>query len=429
MKKSLNRIQRGSIRRLPRANGKSAWEFRYFDPATNITKSKYFSTEEFPEQSSLEQHLKPFLIRLNSSDSNRLIIDPTMNDLLDYFTAEEKLIEIKGRKPGERFMSKDELSYSTVTSYLSQISRIRGKWGETKLDELQPLEVQQWLKALDLAPKTKGHLKAFLHRLFYKAELYGMITLTKNPIALVEIRGSSKRRKKPVSLTIEQFYLILPLLPEPYQTMAVVAQCTGLRVEEVLALFWSDIDFEDLSMKVQRAVVHGRIQWVKTEYSEDALPIDPDFASVLLDWKRHSDGSELVFPSHITGRCYHASPIQQDFIRPAGWCLVKCPECGAKPGTVCSGIKVIKSKRAKIPVHPSRRAAAEAMRLGSIGWHTFRHTYRTLLSGIGANLDVQKELMRHPELQTTMQYGGAPMPQKREANQKVVEMLLRRSQR
>jgi hypothetical protein len=25
-----------------------------------------------------------------------------------------------------------------------------------------------------------------------------------------------------------------------------------------------------------------------------------------------------MFPSPITGRCYHASPIQQDYIRPAG---------------------------------------------------------------------------------------------------------------
>ena len=70
--------------------------------------------------------------------------------------------------------------------------------------------------------------------------------------------------------------------------MAIVAQCTGLRAEEVLALEWRDIDFEHLSMKVVRAVVHGRVKMVKTEYSEDELPLDRDFAAILLDWKLQS---------------------------------------------------------------------------------------------------------------------------------------------
>ena len=58
---------------------------------------------------------------------------------------------------------------------------------------------------------------------------------------------------------------------------------------------------------------------VKTECSEDELPLDPDFAKVLLDWKGkcRTTVGDWVFPSPITDRCYHASPIQQDYIRPA----------------------------------------------------------------------------------------------------------------
>src|SRR5258707_3944169 len=106
---------------------------------------------------------------------------------------------------------------------------------------------------------------------------------------LVEIKGISKRKKRPVVLTVEQYYLILALIPQPYRTMVMVAQCTGLRAEEVLALEWEDIDFEKLSMRVVRAVVHGRVKIVKTEYSEDELPLDPEFATVLLDWKLQSE--------------------------------------------------------------------------------------------------------------------------------------------
>jgi integrase len=107
--------------------------------------------------------------------------------------------------------------------------------------------------------------------------------------------------------------------------MALVEQCTGLRVSELLALRWAVVDFERLSMAIKEGVVHGQVSPTKTECSEADFPLDPDFATVLLEWNRLSNGSELMFPSHKTGRCYHASPIQQDWIRRAGWCLVECP--------------------------------------------------------------------------------------------------------
>ena len=112
---------------------------------------------------------------------------------------------------------------------------------------------------MDAAPKTKGHVKALMHRLYEKAMLWEMVEWQRNPMQLVEIKGISKRQKKPIVLTVERFYQILELLPQPYRTMVVVAQCTGLRAEEVLALEWQDIDFENLSMRVVRAVVSGRV--------------------------------------------------------------------------------------------------------------------------------------------------------------------------
>jgi integrase len=36
----------------------------------------------------------------------------------------------------------------------------------------------------------------------------------------------------------------VPVLDEPYRTMAIVAMCTGLRVSELLALRWEHFDFD-----------------------------------------------------------------------------------------------------------------------------------------------------------------------------------------
>ena len=438
MKFRRQRFQRGTLRKVARANKQWSWEYRFQDPMTGKRESMFLSTEKFPTQVAVERHLEAFVLKLNSDNPSLAILEPTFDAVLDRFVEDERLLEIKERRPGDQCDLEGELSYSTATSYLSVIKQVRAKWGNTRITRVKPLQVQEWLRKMDAAPKTKGHIKALMHRLYEKAMMWEMVEWQRNPMQLVEVKGISKRRKKPIVLTVEQYCLILALIPERYRTMAVVAQCTGLRAEEVLALEWKDIDFEHLSMKVVRAVVHGRVKMVKTEYSEDELPLDPDFAAILLDWKLQSRepaekapdegktpymGLELIFPSPVTGRHYHAAPIQQDYIRPAGCCLVECPSCGAGVGVWCEqDIPVPNGKR--LPIHEKRREAAG--KYDGIGWHTFRHTYRSWLDDTGAPMGVQQKLMRHAQISTTMNvYGNALMTAKREANSKVVRMALR----
>jgi integrase len=279
--------------------------------------------------------------------------------------------------------------HSTRKSYMTLLNKhILPRWQNTPLDQVRPMYVQDWLDELPLAPKTISKIKALMHRLFEKAMFWELIPVGRNPMMLVEIQGASRRRKKPIILTVEQYFAVLELLPEPYRTMVVVAQCLGLRVSEILALQWPDINFCELTMRVTRGVVDGVVDAVKTEYSEDDLPLDPDLATVLLNWKERCPKSEegWMFPSPITGRCYHASPIQQDYIRPAG----------------------------------------RKLGLGDIGWHSFRHTYRSWLDSVGTSMGVQQKLMRHAQIATTMNvYGDAMMESKRAANSKVVQMVLR----
>ena len=70
--------------------------------------------------------------------------------------------------------------------------------------------------------------------------------------------------------------------------------------------------------------------------------------------------------------------------------------------------------------------AAEAAGIGKIGWHTFRHTYSTLLHALGTTPAVQKELLRHANIQTTLNlYTQAVSEAKREAASMVVGVLWR----
>ena len=70
------------------------------------------------------------------------------------------------------------------------------------------------------------------------------------------------------------------------------------------------------------------------------------------------------------------------------------------------------------------KPAALRAGIGNVGWHTFRHTYSTLLHALGTTPAVQKELLRHANIQTTLNiYTQAVTAAKQEAASKVVSAL------
>jgi site-specific recombinase XerD len=73
------------------------------------------------------------------------------------------------------------------------------------------------------------------------------------------------------------------------------------------------------------------------------------------------------------------------------------------------------------------KPAALRAGIGKVGWHTFRHTFSSILHRAGTDMAVQKELLRHADIQTTMNiYTQAVSADKRVAIQQVVKVLLNR---
>jgi integrase len=369
-----------------RKSGADVWEYRFRNhaepgsPMRQIT----LSVLEYPTEAKALVRLQEDLLRINGSQAYRAKNQATLGLVIDRFTKEERIEDIVKQKPGETTI--DGLSYSTARGYRSYLSKhIKPRWESTALSAVKALDITEWLKSLPLSPKTRGQVRALLHLLFEKAMLWSLMEVQRNPIELVKVKGSSRRQKRPQTLAPEKFQELVAILREPYRTMAIVAMCTGLRVSEVLALRWEHINFETGTMLVQQGVVNGRIGKVKTEASHDEVPLDPTFSDVLL--KLRGDRTEgLVFPSHVTGRCFHAGMIQRQILKPKG----------------------------------------ESIGIPGLGWHTFRHTYRSLLDETGAPMGVQQKLMRHANVSTTMNvYGNSSLRAKQEANSKVVQMVMK----
>jgi integrase len=110
---------------------------------------------------------------------------------------------------------------------------------------------------------------------------------SQNPIT--RIRQSAKRSRIPIVLSVAQIQALLENLREPVRTMVLVDVSTGLRIGELLALQWRDLDFENLEIWVTRSISVQHIGDCKTEASRKRVPMDAEIAGSLWRW-RHNSG-------------------------------------------------------------------------------------------------------------------------------------------
>jgi integrase len=263
------------------------------------------------------------------------------------------------------------------------------KWGESSITDLQARPVELWLESLTLAPKSKVHIRGILNALWNYAMWKQDVPMQVNPISLVTVKGASKRLRQPRSLTVEQFRLLVSHLRDPFNTLALMCVCFGLRISEALALKWADVDWLNGTLRVERGIVQQVVDDVKTDDSRKTLTISEELLNVLKIWKQKTQFSALE-------HWVFASPVQ----------------LGRLPYSY-TGVK------------QELQRAADAAGLGPLRSHAFRHTYRTWLDSVGTPVGVQQRLMRHADIRTTMNiYGDAVTPDMREAHDKIVGLAL-----
>jgi integrase len=268
------------------------------------------------------------------------------------------------------------------------------RWGCQPISELQPRPVELWLESLPLAPKTRGHLRELLRRLVDYAMWRGSIPIGANPISLVTVRGCSKRRKQPRSLTVDEFRRLSKHLREPFNTMVLLQLCLGLRVSELLALRWKDVDWIGSKLNVEHGIVNQHLDTVKTEGSRKVMTLDPSILSVLSTWKKSTEFGESedwLFPSPV--------------------------KIGRLPYSYTGYWRALQS-------------ATIAAGIGRLGTHSFRHTYRSWLDAVGTAITVQQKLMRHSDIQTTLNiYGDVVTDEMQKAGSKIAELALKSDSR
>lgn len=369
MKFTRDRYQQGSLRRVPRSKGPDVWEFRFSTYENGARKQRQLtlSTKKYPSEAAVKRKVAALLLKLNASNAAAALQEPTLGAVIEVYIREEMPERLKSQQNYRLLMDR----------------HIQPRWSDKVLSDVRPHAVEVWLGELSYSPETKRHIKSMMYRLFELAMKYGWLEAQRNPMSLVRVKVRNRVIEK-VVLTPDQRLTVRENLEDPYLLMAELACYLGLRICEVLGLMWDDFDEDAKTLSIRRSAVDGIVADVKSEASRDVIPLNDDFISLLTRWQKIAPASEegWMFPSVVTGRPYHAGILLRRYLQPLA----------AKVG---------------VP---------------RLGWHTFRHTFRSWLDAVGTAVGIQQKMMRHADVTTTMNvYGKGMMDSKLEAHTKLLE--------
>ncbi len=368
------RYQNGCLTREKRKTGPNVWIFRWREatPAGTVNRKVHVGT--------VEQYRTKTLARM-AVEARRVNINKeapqpsTVKQLVEHYI-EKELPEENSKK-----------AYSTRHVYLSNINTwILPTWGNRALADVKTVAVEGWLGVLPLANGTKAKIRNIMSAIFNHA--LRCEWMDRNPITLV--RQSAKRERVPDVLDADEIKALLSELKDPFRTMVFLAASTGLRVSELLALKWGDIGFGALEINLTRAIVHQVVGEMKTEASKKPLALDNSLAEILIDWR---------------GR----TPFNSE----EDWVFASPEMFGQQPYWPDSALRKI-----------IRPAAIRAGITKHIGWHTFRHSFATLLKANGEDVKTVQESLRHANSRITLDtYTQAVSPAKRKAQARIVESI------
>ena len=313
------RHQRGWLKKEKRAQGETWVLFfrttRKSDGKRVENKIPIGFVRHLPDASSAWAEIERLHVPINRVDARRGL---TFGDLAQHYAEHELVESVESIRPK---------AHTTIKGYERVLrNRLLPRWGNRIALGIEPLEVEQWLRALkkegDLANPTLDKTRRVMSLVYKHGQRYGLLPRNQesNPMRFVRCKTTSGYEA--MILTPEQAYAIVCNLREPERTLTLLAAGTGLRISECLGLQWQDVNFADGMIHVRRTWTCGQVGLPKSKASKGPVPLHPLLAEFMLLWKQkttYSQPSDWVFPStRLNGKQPRvANMLLEDHLRPA----------------------------------------------------------------------------------------------------------------
>ena len=240
-------------------------------------------------------------------------------------------------------------------------------FGRLTLDRVDAMRIENYkARKLEegLSAKTINNQLTVLRRLLSIAAEWGLLEV------VPPIRWLKAPPPEFDFLTFDEAERLIAAAEPKWRAMIIVAARTGLRIGELLALRWRDVDLEAGRLVVRRSASYGEVSTPKNGRTRE-LPLSDEARAALIE-QRHERG-ELVF----------------------------CDDNGA----------MLTRNSCRRPLHRACKRAG----IRRIGWHKLRHSFASHLTMRGAPLKSVQELLGHSTIEMTMRYAHLSPDARRDA--------------
>jgi integrase len=271
-------------------------------------------------------------------------------------------------KPAETFSAFAERWFETYVTTNNKASEQHTKnvilrahllpwFGAKRLEAIGPGDIEQYKAAklaANLSPKTVNNQLTVLSKCLRTAAEWGDLAT----VPRVRLLRARSVRLDFLSRA-EAARLLAADAPNPWRLMVLIALRTGMRLGELVALDWADVDLEAGTVTVCRSRWRHVLDATKN-YRARHIPIAADLRTLLL---AQPSRAGLVLRSSVTGHHLSQKSATRALRR-------LCASAGVRP----------------------------------VGWHILRHTFASHLAAASVPVPAIRELLGHSTITTTMRY-------------------------
>jgi integrase len=228
-----------------------------------------------------------------------------------------------------------------------------------KLADVRPPDVRAYVKHMQKEGVSSSSIRkhmAPLKAMFAEAYEDGLIASNPTQIRLKLAKTGNGKVK---AMTEEEQALVLAAVPDAWRPFFTFLAQTGVRISEALAVTWADVDLGTAPhVKVRRQLYRGEIKRLKSRHSDRDIPLSVGMVQALRE-RRASGYAGEDAPVFCTTR---GGPLDAHNVR-----------------------------------HRVLAPTVQALGLGWVGFHTFRHTCASVLFAHGRSIKQVQGWLGHAD--------------------------------